>query len=73
MFGGALVGVAFGFVSRSPHCLPLFLGAGSPLFDLGVFMDEFSRPLSWREWATVIVSTVVAYPVLAGLLLVVGA
>ena len=36
-------------------------------------MDEFSRPLSWREWATVIVSTVVAYPVLAGLLLVVGA
>ena len=32
--------------------------------------DEFSRPLSWREWATVIVSTVVAYPVLAGLLLV---
>ena len=35
--------------------------------------DDFSRPLSWREWATVIVSTVVAYPVLAGLLLVVGA
>lgn len=36
-------------------------------------MDEFSRPLSWREWATVITTVVVAYPVLAGLLLVVGA
>ena len=35
--------------------------------------DEFSRPLNLREWVTVIVSTVVAYPVLAGLLLVVGA
>ena len=72
MFCGALVGVAFGFVSRSPHCLPLFLGRVHPL-DLGVFMDEFSRPLSWREWATVIATVVVAYPVLAGLLLVVGA
>ena len=35
--------------------------------------DDFSRPFSWREWATVIATVVVAYPVLAGLLLVVGA
>lgn len=35
--------------------------------------DDFSRPLCWREWATVIATVVVAYPVLAGLLLVVGA
>ena len=36
-------------------------------------MDDFSRPLDLREWATVISTVVVAYPVLAGLLLVVGA
>lgn len=36
-------------------------------------MDEFSRPLDLREWAAVIATVIVGYPVLAGLLLVVGA